>query len=229
QRPNQGERRHPVRALGRGHANRHERDSTSGDRDLDQLVGLDHVAFLHVVVVLQVDAALEAGTDLAYVVLEAPQAGDGALVDFLAAADEARLRTTADHAVQHVRAGDVAGARDLDDLPNLGPPERALFGLRFDLATDHALHVFDQLVDDPVALERDALTFRRLDDATRRVHAERHHRRAGGSRQQQVGLGGGADFGQHDVDVHLFGSFGLAQDDALDGLERALGVGPDEQ
>src|SRR5215208_5706221 len=36
----------------------------------------DHVADLQVVVILQADAALEAGLDLAHVVLEAPQRAD---------------------------------------------------------------------------------------------------------------------------------------------------------
>src|SRR5690606_15671491 len=81
----------------------------SHHRHLDQFVGLDDVAFLHVLVVLQADTALEAGAHFADVVLEAAQAGDGALVDFLLAADEARLGAAAHEAVHHVRTGDVAG------------------------------------------------------------------------------------------------------------------------
>src|SRR5690606_12073121 len=139
------------------------------------------------------------------------------------------LGATPDDAVEDVGARDVAGARHVDDLPDLGATERALFGLGLDLPADHALHVLDQFVDDPVVLERDALAFGRLDDAAWGADAEGEDRGVGGARQQQVGLGGTADFGEHDLDVDLFGRFAFAQQHAFDGLERALGVGAQEQ
>ena len=49
--------------------------------DLARRVGLEHVAFLDVGEVAQHDPAVEAGGDLADVVVEAPQAGDLAVVD----------------------------------------------------------------------------------------------------------------------------------------------------
>src|SRR5262245_12293939 len=64
---------------------------------------LDHVADLDVVVLLEADAALEAGLDLGDVVLEPAQRADPALVDDDVVAEEPRLRI----------AG--AGNRPLDD------------------------------------------------------------------------------------------------------------------
>src|SRR5262249_33377949 len=64
--------------------------------DLADLVRLDQVAFLDVVVALEVDAALEALGDLADVVLEALERVDRGLVDDCAVADDAGPRAAAD-------------------------------------------------------------------------------------------------------------------------------------
>ena len=66
--------------------------------DLARLVGLEDVAFLHVVEAVEQDAALEALGDLADVVLEAPQLRDRRVVDDRAVADDAHLRVPADDA-----------------------------------------------------------------------------------------------------------------------------------
>src|SRR3954453_19058690 len=73
--------------------------------DLLRLVDLDHIALLHVGVVLEDDAALEARLDLADVVLEAAKRSDPAVVDDGAIPPEPRLGAAADGAVGHVRAG----------------------------------------------------------------------------------------------------------------------------
>src|SRR6185436_7194473 len=54
--------------------------------------GLDDVADLDVVELLEADAALEARLDLGHVVLEAAERADLPLVDDLAVAQQARLR-----------------------------------------------------------------------------------------------------------------------------------------
>src|SRR5918995_1813536 len=64
--------------------------------DLARLVCLDDVAFLDVRVVREHDAALEAGEDLADVVVDAPQRADLARVDDRAVADQADLRSAGD-------------------------------------------------------------------------------------------------------------------------------------
>src|SRR5215210_1612113 len=59
-----------------------------GALDLAHLVGLEHVAFLHVVEAVEEDAALESFLDLARVVLEALQLRDRRVVDHGAIADD---------------------------------------------------------------------------------------------------------------------------------------------
>src|ERR1051325_9259588 len=83
----------------RGSDPRHDRDASPeprplrGDRqDAFVLEDLDHVADLDVVELLEADAALGSGFDLADVVLEAPQRADLTLVGDDVVADEARLR-----------------------------------------------------------------------------------------------------------------------------------------
>src|SRR5207237_3925314 len=96
-----------LRLFGRGRA------GACGHReiralDLANVVGLEDVAFLDVVEVLEVDAALEALLDLAHVVLEGPQLGDRRVVDHGALADDAAARAAADDAARDVAAGDGA-------------------------------------------------------------------------------------------------------------------------
>src|SRR3712207_7261687 len=87
--------------------------------DLARLVDLHDVALLDVLVVLERDAALVAGRDLAHVVLHAPQRADPAVIDHGAVAHEPHARAAGDLAVAHVGAGDGADARGLEDLQHL--------------------------------------------------------------------------------------------------------------
>src|SRR4051794_28497516 len=77
---------------------------------LPRLKDLEHVAFLHVLVAVEHEAALEAGGHLACVLLEASQRADPAGPDHGALAHEPHVPAAADHAVGHVRAGDRADA-----------------------------------------------------------------------------------------------------------------------
>src|SRR3546814_16603501 len=67
-------------------------------------------ALLQVLEVAEDDAALEAGVDLAHVVLEATQRVDGALPDDRALPQEADLGVPGDGAVEHHAAGDATDA-----------------------------------------------------------------------------------------------------------------------
>src|SRR5699024_8829318 len=151
----------------------------------------------------------QAGADFADVVLEAPEAGDRALVNFTAGAADAGAGAPADDTVGDVRAGDVAFTGDADDLPDGGVADDLFFVFRFDLTADHALHVFDEVVDDAVRAQLDALPFRGFHDAAGGVHPEGEHAGVGGAGEQQVALGGGAHFGEHYVQVDFFDSFGF--------------------
>src|SRR5438105_8581892 len=89
------------------------------ESSLDRLpdVRLEHVADLDVVVVGQLDAALEAGLDLADVLLHAAQRLDREVLgDDRAAAGEADLAAALDVAVGDEAAGDVAEAADFEHL-----------------------------------------------------------------------------------------------------------------
>src|SRR5690625_3029641 len=198
------------------------------DGNLNHFVNLDDVVFLDVVVVLQEYSAFEAGADFPDVVLEAAQAGDGTLVHLAAVAAHPGARTPAHDAVGDVRTGDVALAGNADDLAHGGVTDYLLLVLGFDLAADHALHVLDQVVDYPVRAERNALAFGRLDDASGRVHAEGEHAGISRAGQQQVALGGRADFGQHDVEVDFLDAVGFLFQDAAERFERTLGVCPQD-
>src|SRR5688500_944010 len=94
-------------------------------RSLDRLpdVRLEDVADLDVVVVGELDAALEAGLHLADVLLHAAERLDRQVLrDDRAAAGEADLAAALDVAVGDEAAGDVAEAADLEHLPDLHVP-----------------------------------------------------------------------------------------------------------
>src|SRR4051794_4288242 len=88
--------------------------------NLARLEHLEHVAFLHVLIAVEHDAALEAGRPLARVLLEAPQRADPAGPDHGAVAHEPDVGAAADHAVEHVRTGDRANTRGAEGLAHLG-------------------------------------------------------------------------------------------------------------
>src|SRR3954451_10949796 len=104
--------------------------------NLARLEHLENVAFLHVLVAVEHDAALEAGRHLARVLLEAPQRADPPGPDHGAVADEPDAGATPDHAVEHVGAGDRADARGAERLAHLGAADRGLDLLR----REQALH-----------------------------------------------------------------------------------------
>src|SRR6476659_4669005 len=118
----------------------------SGDfLDLEEL---EQVAFLDVVVVLQLDAALEAGGDLADVVLDAAHRLDLAGVDDDVLAQQAEARAAADDAGRDHRAGDGA--------------DRLLALLGREHAGHRQLDLVDGVVDDVVVADVDAVVLGEL-------------------------------------------------------------------
>src|SRR5919202_4102537 len=193
----------------------------SGQRALDLagLVGLQHVALLDVLEVRQHDAALEAGRDLAHVVVEALERVDRRVVDDRAVAHDADLRPAADRAVGDHAAGDRADARGAEGGAHLGGAD----GLLDLLGLQHALHrvaqVVERLVDDRVRPDLDALALGRGARVADRadVEAEDHRVRRGG--EHDVGLADAADTAAHDVDLNL--ALRQPGDLVLEGLQRA--------
>src|SRR5919108_632181 len=138
-----------LRFFGRGGRDR-RRLAEIGALDLARLVGLEDVAFLHVVEALEEDAALETLLDLAHVVLEAPQAGDRRLVDHGSVTNDTHLRVAADEPARDVGAGDDAEPRGAEERTHLGLAERLLHTLRGEHADERLLDVLGELVDDAV-------------------------------------------------------------------------------
>src|SRR5262249_16224984 len=123
----------PVSEVERSGSSRSGRLVERGPLDLAHLVGLEDVAFLHVVVALEVDAALEALGDLPHVFLEPLQRVDRRLVDDRAVPDDTDARAAANGAARHVRARDRPEPRDPDQRAHLGLGE-------WDLLADRAEH-----------------------------------------------------------------------------------------
>src|ERR671935_1635467 len=91
--------------------------------DLSNLVGLDHVALLHVLEVLDPDAALVPLGDLPHVVLEPPERADPAVVHDHAVAYDPGARVANDRPVDDHAPGDDADPRDPEGRADLGPAE----------------------------------------------------------------------------------------------------------
>src|ERR671910_2249416 len=210
---------------GGGPAGGRRRPRTLGELALDLLrvVDLDHVALLHVGVVLEDDAALEPGGDLAHVLRSAPERLDRPVVDDRAVADQARLGAARDAALGDVAAGDRADARGAEDGADLDGPD-ALLDL---LGCEHALHgvaeLVDRAVDDRVGPDLNALAVRDLAGVADRADVEAEHDRVGGRREHDVGLRDAAHAGED----HLHLDLGLRElgDLVLERLERARHVG----
>src|SRR5205823_6210159 len=125
--------------------------------DLPSLEDLHHVALLDVLVVAQHDAALEAGGDLADVVVEAAQRLDLARVDHGAVAHQADLRATAHVAVGDVATGDRADARGAEGLAHLDGADGLLDLLGLEQALHRGAQLLEHAIDDRVAADLDAL------------------------------------------------------------------------
>src|SRR3954454_19986917 len=198
-----------------------------GPLDLPRLVDLHRVAFLHVGVVGEHDAALEAGRDLADVLVEAAQRADRPVVHDGAVTDEADLRAARDLAVRDHAAGDDADARRAEDLADLDVAHDVLDGLR----REHALHgvaqLVDRAVDDRVGADLHALAVRELAGLAHRADVEAEDDRVRRGGQVDVRLRDAADPGAHDVDLDLL----LRQlgDLVLERLQRAGDVGLEHQ
>src|SRR5580765_3642085 len=70
--------------------------------------GLNHVALLYVIEVLEVDTALHAVAHFAGIVFEALERTDSAFVNLHAIAHQANIGIALDDAVQHIATGDGA-------------------------------------------------------------------------------------------------------------------------
>src|SRR5437763_7532482 len=188
----------PPRAAFPTSRRRHE-----GARDFLDPIGLDQVAHLDVVEVLDPDPALEPLADLAHVVLEALERGDGALVHLDPVADDAHARGPRDHARAHEAPGDRAHFRDLEDLPHLRLAQHDLLLLGREQALHGRLHFLHRLVDDAVGADLDFLPLRRRARVRVGAPVEADDDRARRLGEEHVGLGDRADSAMHDLHLDL--------------------------
>src|SRR5688572_4807201 len=115
------------------------------------------VTHLHVVVVRQLDAALEPGLHFLHVVLHAAERFDREILgDDLAVANEADLAAALDVPVGDEAAGDVAELGHLEHLPHFHMAVQLLADFRLEQAGERLLQVVEDLVDDAVQPDLDA-------------------------------------------------------------------------
>ena len=154
----------PVRA---GNSGGSRPGASNSQRPLHALhpVALDDVADLHVVIILEGHAAFLAGHDLARVVLEPLELRQLALMDHNVVANEPDVGAALDDAVGDAAAGDVADLRDLEDFEDRGVAEHGLAQRRRKQAGHRLLHVVDQVVDDRVVADFDAVALANASNA----------------------------------------------------------------
>src|SRR6184192_766497 len=172
-------------------------------RDFLDLVRLDQVADLDVVEALDPDAALEALPDLAHVVLEALEGADAAFVHLHAVADHAHPRGAGDDAGADEAPRDRSHLRDLERLPHLRLAQHDFLLLGGEQALHRRFHLLHRLVDDAVGANLHALALRGGAGVRVGPHVEADDDGARGLRQQDVGVGDGADAPVHDLHLHL--------------------------
>src|SRR5579875_752987 len=111
--------------------------------DLFDLVALDDVALLHILVILEGHAAVITLLHLAHILLEAAQAAEPAVM-------------------YHHAARDLADLADGEDLAYLGVAQQIFLNSRRQEAREHLLHVVDDVVDDRVVADLQAVAPREL-------------------------------------------------------------------
>src|SRR5690606_34379898 len=102
------------------------------------------------------DTAIGAALHFPDLVLEAPQAGHGAVVDHHVVAQHAHMAVAPGHAVGHQAAGHPADLGDPEDLLHLGDADGGLLTLGRQHAGHDGLDVVHQVVDDRIVANLDA-------------------------------------------------------------------------
>src|SRR5438270_98292 len=219
-------RRRDATALGRASGPRRARPSHPCD--LAFLEGLDDVALLEVLVVLEADAALEALAHLADVFLESPQRRDLALPDDRALAQEPHLGPARDDAVRDVATRNPPDARHREHLADLCVAGDDFFELGLEHADERVVHVGEQVVDDLVEAHLHALALGNLARLAIGPDVEADDRRVRHRGQRQVGLRDPADAAVVDHRAHAT-PCGAGDDDVADPEGAFLHEGGDDR
>ncbi len=124
--------------------------------NLDLLKGLDDVAHLYVIIVLDIDTALETRDHFLGFVLEALERLQLTRMDDHTVADDAHLVGTLDLAIGDHTAGDGADLAHLEGLQYLQIGCDLLANVWREHALEGVADIFDSIVDDRVGADLDA-------------------------------------------------------------------------
>ncbi len=127
-----------------------------GSLDLDDLEGLDYVALLDVVVVLDTDTALHSGDDFLGVLLASLEGSQVSGVDNDAVTDKTNLGALGELSFLDEGTGDRADLRYLERLLDDSSRGNFLFLLRLEHTFDTVLDLVDRVVDDGVETDFDS-------------------------------------------------------------------------
>src|SRR3972149_1476961 len=152
---------------------------------------LDDVGRTHVLVALERHAAFLACGHLAHLVLEALQGRKLAFVDHHIIADEPDLSATLHLALRDAAAGDLAHLGDGEHLQNLGIAEEGLVPRGCEHAGHGLLHLVDEVVDDGVIANLDAVALGGLAGVRVGAATEAEHDRARSRGERHIGPGEG--------------------------------------
>src|SRR5690606_14895881 len=130
--------------------------------DLFDAEAFDDVALADVFVVLEGHAAFLAHLDFLDLVLEALERLELAFVDDDVVADEADARATLDHALGDTAAGDLADLGDVEHFEDFGIADKGLAPFGLQEAAHGILHVLDEVVNDVVIADFDAVAGRQF-------------------------------------------------------------------
>ena len=145
--------------------------------DFLDIEALDDVADLDVGVVLERHTALEAFANFLDLVLEALERLERAFVDHDVVAQQADLGTTANDTFGDHAAADLAHLGDIEDFANLRIAEELLLERRRKQALERLLHVVDDVIDDRVVADLDAIPTGEIAGLRIGAHIEADHER----------------------------------------------------
>src|SRR3984893_652496 len=168
-------------------------DMLEGPRDLFRRKGLDDVAGLHPLDPLDPDAALEPLQHLTDIVLEALERADGVLAKHGLAPLDAHPRGTDDLPLDHGAAEDRSDLGDGEELLHLRTAVNGLADLRREHAAERRLDVVEDVVDDAVVPEVDAVGLGLARCLGLGLDVEGEHDGVGRRGERDVRFGDGAD------------------------------------
>ena len=155
------------------------------------------------------------------------QRADLSFVNNAVVAEQAYACCARNRPVENHTAGNDASLRDLERRAHLGAALEDFLKLRIEQPRHGQLDLVDQVVDDGVEADIDALFFRQFAGGTLRANVESDHNGVRGRGQEHIVRRDRADRGVDDADLH-FGSGHLAHR-VGENFHRALYVGLEDE